>query len=77
MKAENKLEQINAKVSKVVFGRKNRKPEPRYDDYKALWGPFFVICGKTMCFPVLLITALLEGLWVGIRHSASVLERGL
>lgn len=74
METAKKLENINAKVSKAVFGKRRRC---NADDYRGLVGPFFVIFGKLLCLPIVLLTAIGEGLYVGVKHAASVLERGM
>ena len=47
------------------------------DEYRGLFGPFLTIGGKLICLLILVPTALMEGVYVGLKHAAAVLEKGM
>lgn len=72
-------DRINQAISRKVLklaSRKRKKPDLE-GEYKSLVGPLFLIGGKVICLLVLIPTAILEGCYVGLKHAATVLEKGM
>ena len=78
MKPAESLDKLNKGISKRVLNLVGKKrPSKMADEYRGLLGPFMTIGGKLVCLVILIPTAIMEGVYLGIKHAASVLDKGM